>query len=155
MTTIDFTPLYRSSIGFDRLASVLNAALNTEQTPAGYPAYNIRMTDENRYAITLAVAGFKQSEIDIEVENGMLTVTGRKEPTESDDNFLYQGISFRPFERKFNLADHVEVMGAELDNGLLTIRLKKEIPEAMKPKRIEIQSNDKILEHKSETIQAA
>ena len=152
MNTIDLTPLYRSSVGFDRMASLLDAALRGEQQAGGYPPYDIEVVAENRYAITLAVAGFADNELDIQVENGVLTVRGKKD---SDDNaeerkFLYRGIANRAFERKFNLADHVEVVSADLNNGLLTISLKKEIPEAMKPRSIEIgRGNSQTIEHKA------
>ena len=150
MTTIDLTPFYRSSIGFDRLASMLDSALSTDQPATGAPPYNIEATEENRYAITLAVAGFTNDEIDIQVENGVLTVQGKKSDSEDSGQYLYQGITFRPFERKFNLAEHVEVTGANLSNGLLTISFVKEIPEAMKPRKIQIDTNKKVIEHKNE-----
>lgn len=138
MNRIDLTPLYRSSVGYDRFGSLLDAAFQTEKTSAGYPPYNIEAFEENNYAITLAVAGFKQSELDIQVENGVLTVRGKKEATDSSGNYLHQGIATRSFERKFNLADHIEVVNADLQDGLLTVALVKEVPEAMKPKSIAI-----------------
>lgn len=149
MNAIDLTPLYRSSVGFDRLGSLINHALTAESTTSGYPPYNIEVLDENRYAITLAVAGFSQEELDIQVEKGVLSVVGNK-ATKDERQYLYQGIANRTFERKFNLADYVEVTGADLFNGLLTISLKKEIPEAMKPKSIAINQDDNVLEHKAE-----
>jgi len=144
---IDLTPLYRSSVGFDRLATLLDTALRSEQASGGYPPYNIEITGENRYEITLAVAGFEESELELHVEKGVLTVRGRKAESQEERRFLHQGIATRTFERKFNLADHVEVSGAELKNGLLTIRLLREIPEAMKPRRIEINGKSSALEH--------
>ena len=157
MTTIDLTPFYRSSIGFDHLARMLDSALSAEQPASGYPAYNIESTDENRYAITLAVAGFTQDEIDIQVENDVLKIQGKKEETENKDQYLYQGFSIRPFERKFNLAEHVEVTDADLKNGVLTVKLVKEIPEAMKPRRIPIETDNssRVIEHQTKTEQAA
>ncbi|WDE11744.1 Hsp20 family protein [Thalassomonas haliotis] len=149
MNAIDLTPLYRSSVGFDRLGSLINHALTTESTPGGYPPYNIEVLDENRYAITLALAGFSQEELDIQVEKGVLTVRGNKH-AKDERTYLYQSIANRTFERKFNLADYVEVTGADLSNGLLTISLVKEIPEAMKPKSIAINQNSNVLEHKTE-----
>ncbi|WP_426415101.1 Hsp20 family protein [Aestuariirhabdus sp. LZHN29] len=149
MNAIDLTPLYRSSVGFDRLGSLINHALTAESTTSGYPPYNIEVLDENRYAITLAVAGFSQEELDIQVEKGVLSVAGNK-ATKDGRQYLYQGIANRTFERKFNLADYVEVTGADLSNGLLTISLKKEIPEAMKPKSIAINQDGNVLEHKGE-----
>lgn len=144
---IDLTPLYRSSVGFDRLASLLDTALRSEQASGGYPPYNIEITGENRYEITLAVAGFEESELELNVEKGVLTVRGRKAESQEERRFLHQGIATRTFERKFNLADHVEVSGAELKNGLLTISLLREIPEAMKPRRIAINGKSSTLEH--------
>lgn len=148
MNSIDLTPLYRNSIGFDRLASLLDSALRTDSVSPGYPPYNIEMLGENRYAITLAVAGFEQGELDLMVEKGVLTVRGKK-ANEEEHRYLHQGIANRAFERKFNLADHVEVTGADLQNGLLTINLVKEIPEAMKPRTIAInQTRDtSVIEH--------
>jgi len=151
MNTIDLTPLYRSTVGFDRLASLLDTTLRNQNTN-GYPPYNIEVTGDNRYGVTLAVAGFARDEIDIQVENGVLAVVGRKEKSDADRNYLYQGIATRSFERKFNLADHVEVTGASLDNGLLTISLVKEIPEAMKPRKIQIQGERPALDQNSAEV---
>lgn len=153
MNSIDLTPLYRSTIGFDRMASLLDSAMRGEQTSGGYPPYNIEVTGENQYGITLAVAGFEEDELNIQIENGVLSVRGKKAESEEDKQrrFLHQGIAYRTFERKFNLADHVEVRGAELKNGLLTIQLVKEIPEAMKPRSIAINGKESTpLEHKRE-----
>lgn len=155
MTTIDLTPLYRSSVGFDRLASLLDTAMRSDHPTAGYPPYDIEVLEEDCYAITLAVAGFERSELDIQVERGVLTVRGRKEPRSEQGKYLYQGIANRAFERKFNLADYVEVTGAEMTNGLLKISLKKIIPEAMKPRSIEIGEPTPAIEHGSEEDQAA
>ena len=137
MNRIDLTPLFRNSIGFDRFASLLDTALSNEPVSPGYPPYNIEMLEENKYAITIAVAGFTEAEIDIQVENGVLTVRGKKEKTESG-KYLHKGIANRAFERKFNLADHVEVVNADLEHGLLNLSLVREIPEAIKPKKIAI-----------------
>lgn len=148
MNTIDLTPLYRSSIGFDRYGSLLDSALRTDQAWAGYPPYNIEVVGDNRYTISLAVAGFNESDLEIQVEKGVLTIKGSKPKEDDDHNYLYQGIANRNFERKFNLADYVEVTGAQLQNGLLTIQLVKEVPEAMKPRTIAITSSEgKVLEH--------
>ncbi len=155
MTRIDLTPLYRSSIGFDRMGSLLDSALRSEKTSGGYPPYDIEVRGDDQYAITLAVAGFEQSELDIQVEKGVLSVRGKKATDESERNYLYQGIANRAFERKFNIADHVEVSGADMSNGLLTISLVREIPEAMKPKTIAINQSDNVLEHKSGSEKAA
>ncbi|MBY6062773.1 Hsp20 family protein [Pseudidiomarina sediminum] len=147
MATIDLSPLYRSSIGFDRMARLLDAAMRSEGNSAGgYPPYNIEVIGENRYAITLAVAGFAEDELSIEVENGVLKVQGRKADETEERQYLHKGIGFRNFERKFNLADHVEVKGAKMENGLLTIGLEKIIPEAAKPKKISIGNSLNLLE---------
>lgn len=138
MNAIDLTPLYRSSVGFDRVANLLDSALRANHSTSGYPPYNIEVTGENAYGITLAVAGFTEEEVDIQVENGTLTVSGKKAANDVEKQYLYQGIATRSFERKFNLADYVRVDDAELKNGLLTVNLTKEIPEAMKPRKISI-----------------
>ena len=138
MNRIDLTPLYRSSVGYDRFGSLLDAALQSEKASSGYPPYNIEVIEENNYAITVAVAGFKEAEIELQVENGVLTVRGKKEAVDTDKRYLHQGIASRSFERKFNLADHIEVVDASLADGLLSVSLVKEIPDAMKPRTIEI-----------------
>jgi molecular chaperone IbpA len=150
MTTFDFSPLFRTSVGFDRLASMLNSAHRPEQV-GGYPPYNIESRGENNYRITMAVAGFSESELNISTENNQLTVSGEKTEEEAENgNFLYRGIATRSFERRFNLADHVKVIGAALDNGLLHIELERELPEAIKPKKIEIQIGKSLLEGESQ-----
>jgi molecular chaperone IbpA len=154
MTTIDLSPLYRSSIGFDRLGSLLDTALRADKTTGGYPPYDIEVQGENQYSITLAVAGFEESELDIQIEKSVLRVRGKKAEDDKERSFLYQGIANRAFERKFNLADTIEVTGADLVNGLLTISLVKEIPEAMKPRSININQSGKELKHDSHTGQA-
>ena len=138
MTRFDFSPLYRNTVGFDRLSSLVDSALQYNTAENTYPPYNIQALDESRYQITLAVAGFDEPELEIEVKEGVLAVSGQKAETEESAKYLYQGIAHRNFQRRFQLADHVEVVGAALDNGLLTINLKKELPEAVKPKRIDI-----------------
>ena len=155
MTTIDLSPLYRSSIGFDRMGRLLDSALRSQNSAVGFPPYDIEATGDDRYAITLAVAGFEESELDLQVENGVLRVRGKKAETGDDKNYLFRGIANRSFERKFNLADHVEVTGAELKNGLLVISLVKEIPEAMKPRSIAITGAGATLEHKEKSEKAA
>jgi molecular chaperone IbpA len=149
MNTVDLGPFYRSSVGFDRLASLIDNALTSDNKAPSYPPYNIEMLDENRYAITLALAGYTEDELDIQVEKGVLTVSGEKEVNEKSQ-YLYHGIASGKFERKFNLAEYVEVSNAKLDNGLLTISLVREIPEAMKPKKIAINKGGNVLEHKAE-----
>lgn len=133
----DLSPLYRSTIGFDRFAQMLDDVAGFE-TPA-YPPYNIEKVGEDEYRITMAVAGFGQDELNVELNQNTLTISGRKSvKTENKGEFLHQGIAARSFERRFQLADHVEVQGAEIANGLLHVTLKREIPEAMKPRTIAI-----------------
>ncbi|WP_026052569.1 Hsp20 family protein [Gayadomonas joobiniege] len=140
MKNLDFTPLYRSFIGFDHLANLMDSAARTEKA-AGYPPYNIEATAEDKYRITLAVAGFDESELDINLEKNTLTITGRRADKNNQDDeqrFIYKGISERNFERKFQLGDQVKVSGAHMDKGLLYIDLYREVPEALKPRRIPI-----------------
>lgn len=155
MTTLDFTPLFRSRIGLDRLPSLLDTTSRTGQDLGGYPPYNIEVLEENRYELTLAVAGFDRSELDIQVEDGVLTVKGETSEVSGERKFLHRGIANRKFERRFNLADHVEVVNAELKNGLLTVDLVREIPEAMKPQRIAIKGGEEVLEHAGDDSEAA
>lgn len=137
MRTIDFSPLYRSVVGFDRLAALLDAAA-AQEGASGYPPYNIERTDENAYRVEIAVAGFRPEELNIEVKENLLTVQGRKAANDDQRQFLHRGLAERNFERRFQLADYVVVTDASLDNGLLSISLKRELPEALKPRRIEI-----------------
>ena len=139
MRTFDLTPLYRSTVGFDRLFSLLDQATGLESAPS-YPPYNIERTGENAYRITVAVAGFAEPELSIEVKENTLTIRGEKQTKQNEKNgeVLYQGIAARAFERRFQLADHVEVKGAALENGLLHVDLAREIPEAMKPRSVPI-----------------
>ena len=148
---IDLTPLYANTVGFDRFGSLLDAALSADRQSAGYPPYDIELVGENKYAITLAVAGFQENEVDVQVEQGVLTVRGRKEDQKMDSRYLHRGIATRSFERKFNLADHVEVVNAQLDNGLLKIALVKEIPEAMKPRKIPVGNTTPAIENAVES----
>ena len=138
MRQFDLSPLYRSAIGFDRMASLLDNASRNEQNQNGYPPYNIELINEHAYRITMAIAGFSKQEVSIQTEHNMLTVTGTKQAEDTERQYLYQGIAARGFERKFQLADHVRVTDASLENGLLHIDLVQEIPEAMKPRSIEI-----------------
>lgn len=137
MRTVDFSPLYRSVVGFDRLAALLDQAA-TQDSAAGYPPYNIERTDENAYRIEIAVAGFRPDELTIEVKENLLTVTGRKAANDDSRKFLHRGLAERNFERRFQLADYVIVTDASLDNGLLSVSLKRELPEALKPRTIAI-----------------
>ena len=139
MRHVDFSPLYRSTVGFDRLFSKLDS-LGQPESGQSYPPYNIERTGEDAYRITMAVAGFGESDISIEAHRTVLTVKGEKSETENGEGseFLYRGIAGRAFERRFQLADHMDVVGAALKNGLLHIDLKRNIPEEMKPRKIEI-----------------
>ena len=146
MTTFDFSPLYRTSVGFDRLARLLTSATRLEQGNS-YPPYNIKSTADNQYQITMAVAGFSDADLNITSEQNTLTVSGdREQDSEEGNEFLYRGIATRSFQRRFNLADHVRVTGANLENGLLHIFLERELPEAMKPRTIEIDTDSRLLD---------
>ena len=136
MRTIDFSPLYRSVVGFDRLASLLETA--TADAATGYPPYNIERTDENAYRIDIAVAGFRPEELNVEVKENLLTVTGRKAANDESKQYLHRGLAERNFERRFQLADYVIVTDANLADGLLSISLKRELPEALKPRTVQI-----------------
>lgn len=140
MRNFDFSPLYRSAIGFDRMANLLDNLSRAEQSQPAYPPYNIELTGEDKYRITMAVAGFSQAELSIEVNQNHLTVSANKQPDNKQSTYLYQGIAARSFERKFQLADHVQIKSASFENGLLHIDLLREIPEAMKPRSIPITS---------------
>ena len=135
MRSIDFSPLYRSAIGFDRLANLIESAASNGN--AGYPPYNIEQLGDNDYRISMAVAGFTQEELELSFQENLLTVKGNKQ-ADTERNYLYQGIAERGFERRFQLADYVRVKSADLKNGLLHIDLVREVPEAMKPRKIEI-----------------
>ncbi len=146
MTTLDLTPLFRSTVGFDRLHRMLESATRMDAASGGYPPYNIERTGEDAYRIVLAVAGFGEGDLNLEVEHGVLTVTGQiAEKTEEggEGTFLHRGIAGRAFERRFQLAEHIEVTGADLENGLLSIDLVREVPEALKPRTIEIANGKK------------
>ena len=147
MRNVDLSPLYRSFIGFDHLASMLDAASRSEKQN-GYPPYNIESLSEDKYRITMAIAGFAENEIDIEVEGNALVIVGKKADKQDEKKFIYKGISERNFERKFQLGDHVKVLAADLENGLLHIDLERVIPEAKKPRKIEIGS--KLIENQAE-----
>ncbi|TOD68303.1 Hsp20 family protein [Vibrio parahaemolyticus] len=140
MRNVDFSPLYRNAIGFDRLLSLMEA--NTaKNTSGGYPPYNIEQKDEHNYRITMAVAGFSEDQLDLTQNENMLIVKGERK-AEEGKNYVYQGIAERDFERKFQLADYVKVTGASMENGLLHIDLVREIPEAMQPRKIAIGGNN-------------
>jgi molecular chaperone IbpA len=149
MTTFDFTPLFRSAIGFDRLANALETAARVEN--GGYPPYNIELTGEDQYRISMAVAGFTQDDLNLEVKENILKVSGARNDEAGEHKYLHRGIANRSFERSFQLADYVRVDGAELKDGLLHIDLVREIPDAMKPRRIEIRgADDHLIESKAE-----
>ncbi len=136
MRTFDLTPLYRNTVGFDRVFDLLDTAGKIEA--GGYPPYNIERVDDDRYRITVAVAGFSESDLEIEVHENSLRITGARPESDENRTFLHQGIAGRSFERRFQIAEHVRIDGATLSNGLLNIELRREIPEAKKPRKIEI-----------------
>jgi molecular chaperone IbpA len=140
MRQFDLSPLYRSTVGFDRLFSLLDGAAGGDAAVPGYPPYNIERTDENAYRITVAVAGFSEQDLAIEVKENTLTIKGEKRAEERKSEILHQGIAARAFERRFQLADHVQATGANLENGLLHVELVREVPEAKKPRTIAIGS---------------
>ena len=148
MRTFDFTPLYRSTVGFDRMFSMLDQFAGVEDSVSNYPPYNIERANENAYRISVAVAGFTDADLSIETKENRLTIRGEKQTNDEEKtgNVLYQGIAARTFERGFQLADYVKVRGASLENGLLHVDLVREIPEAMKPRSIPIANSNKLLE---------
>ena len=158
MRTFDLAPLYRSTVGFDRLFSLLDQVAGVEASPS-YPPYNIERTGENAYRISLAVAGFTESDLSIETKENTLTIRGeRKQSAETAGEMLYQGIAARAFERRFQLADHVEVKAATLANGLLHVDLVREIPEQLKPRQIPIgtsAASAKVIDAKTGEAKAA
>jgi molecular chaperone IbpA len=143
MRTFDFTPLYRSAIGFDRLEQLFDNAQLLDPQPS-YPPYNIELVADNKYLITMAVAGFDRSELELETERDTLKVVGRKQKDETARTYLHRGIAARNFEQRFQLADHVKVVRASVDAGLLSIELVREIPEAMKARKIAIEGSGNV-----------
>ena len=137
---IDFSPLFRTAVGFDHLASMLEEASRADV--GGYPPYNIELTGEDRYRITLAVAGFSEEELELEVKEHVLRISGKRTEDKETPKFLYQGIATRAFERRYQLAEHIRIEGAQLKDGLLHINLVREIPEAMKPRKIAIHTEE-------------
>jgi molecular chaperone IbpA len=156
MRTFDFAPLYRSTVGFERMFSMLDQFGGAEAPVPNYPPYNIERTGENTYRISVAVAGFTDADLSIDTNENRLTICGEKQTNneEKASDVLYQGIAARTFERSFQLADHVEVKGASLENGLLHVDLVRELPEAMKPRSIPIASSGRLLEVKPAKIAA-
>ncbi|HEY8874112.1 MAG TPA: Hsp20 family protein [Stellaceae bacterium] len=154
MDRFDFTPLFRSTIGFDRLARLVDTANRVDSTAQAYPPYDIETTGEDAYRLTMAVAGFAQGELDITVHENTLIVTGKAQKDDENGRYLHHGIARRAFERRFSLADHLKVTGANLDNGLLHVDLVREVPEAMKPRTVKIgtveaQSRPQVTEQKA------
>lgn len=154
MRSIDLTPLMRATVGFDRMMNMLDSANRTDEGALSYPPYNIEKTGEDAYRIVMAVAGFGEDELDVTVKENSLTVTGKKDKPETEEgSYLYRGIATRAFDRRFDLADHIRVTGARLENGLLFIELVREVPEAMKPRTIKVETRPgkghKVLEGKA------
>jgi molecular chaperone IbpA len=154
MRTFDFAPLYRSTVGFDRMFSMLDQFTGVEDSVPNYPPYNIERASENAYRVSVAVAGFTEADLSIETKENRLTVRGEKQTDDEEKtgDVLYQGIAARTFERRFQLADYVKVKGASLENGLLHVDLVREIPEAMKPRSIPITNSSKLLEVKPSKV---
>jgi len=140
MRTYDLSPLFRTSVGFERLNQMLDSALRFEDNAPSYPPYNIEKLDEDSYRITMAIAGFGEDDVDVTVHENVLTVTGKLNEPQEERRFLHRGIAGRAFERRFQLAEHIKVSGARLVNGLLHIDLVREVPEAARPRRIEVTS---------------
>ncbi len=142
MRHYDFAPLYRATVGFDQVADLMDRVLAGETSQPGYPPYNIEKTAEDTYRISIAVAGFAENDLAVEVKDQALVVSARKAQEDEGRTFLHRGIATRAFERRFHLADHVRVRGAVHENGMLHIDLEREVPEALKPRRIEIAKPD-------------
>jgi molecular chaperone IbpA len=138
MDGFDFSPLFRSTIGFDRLTRLVDAATRVDNAALAYPPYNIEKTGEDSYRLTMAVAGFSPEEVDITVQENSLLVTGKAKKDGDESRYLHRGIARRAFERRFSLADHIKVVGATLENGMLHVDLVREVPEAAKPRKIQI-----------------
>ena len=139
MRTYDFTPMFRHSVGFDRMQRLMDAAM--ARTEVSYPPYNIETDGEDTYRVTVAVAGFDKNDLDVTLENDTLTITGKKDEETEGVTYLHHGIAGRSFQLKFNLADHIKVLNADLENGVLVIDLEREVPEALKPRQIEIKTH--------------
>lgn len=153
MRTYDFSPLYRATVGFDRIADLMDRVLATDVAQPAYPPYNIEKTAENAYRISIAVAGFAPDDLTVEVKDGALSVSARKAPDEGPRSYLHRGIATRAFDRRFALADHVRVTGASHADGMLHIDLVREVPEALKPRRIEIARPDLVEGRAVETLE--
>ena len=155
MTHLDLTPFYRSAIGFDRMANMVDSLFQApEQGQPNWPPYNIEKNDENSYRITMAVAGFAQADLDIVLHEQKLTVTGKQADDGEDRQYLYRGIASRQFERRFQLADFIQIKGASLRDGLLHIELERELPDAMKPRKIDILDAETVIEGTGSTMKS-
>ena len=155
MRTVDLAPLYRATVGFDRIADLMDRVLSNDVAQPTYPPYNIEKTAEDAYRISIAVAGFTPEELSVEIKDGSLHIAARKSGDEGGRTYLHRGIATRAFERRFALADHVRATGAVHENGMLHIDLVREVPEALKPRRIEIAragGTTPVLEAKAETV---
>jgi len=144
MRNFDMAPLYRATVGFDQIADMMDRVLSSDAAQPTYPPYNIEKTADDSYRISIAVAGFADEDLGVEVKEGQLIVSARKQPDEDERTFLHRGIATRAFERKFQLADHLRVTGAAHADGMLHIDLVREVPEALKPRRIEIASGSSV-----------
>ncbi|WP_435312271.1 Hsp20 family protein [Primorskyibacter sedentarius] len=146
MRSFDLAPLYRATVGFDQIADLMDRVLANDVSQSAYPPYNIEKTADDAYRISIAVAGFSDEDLSVEVKEQALVVSARKNDEDEERNYLHRGIATRAFERRFTLADHVRVVGASHANGMLHIDLQREIPEALKPRRIEISRETKAIE---------
>ena len=146
MRSFDFAPLHRSTVGFDQIANLMDRVLANDVAQPSYPPYNIEKLTDDSYRITIAVAGFSESDLSVEVREKSLSVSARKADEDTDKTFLYRGIANRAFERRFHLADHVQVTGAAHADGMLHIELERQVPEALKPRQIQIASNVSAIE---------
>ena len=154
MRTFDLAPLYRATVGFDQMADLMDRVLTDTATQPTYPPYNIEKTADDGWRIAIAVAGFAEDELSVELRDNALIVSARRERDEEGRTFLHRGIATRAFERRFHLADHVRVTGAVHENGMLNIDLVREVPEALKPRRIEIATRGSEGGQKGETVEA-
>jgi molecular chaperone IbpA len=155
MANLDFTPLYRTTIGFDRLPLLMQTAMRTSDSDLGYPPYNIEKLGDDAYRIVVALAGFTKDDLEVVSESGRLVVRGKMSERADDTEYLHRGIASRSFERRFDLADYVEVEGATFENGLLTIGLRRELPEKFKPRTIKLGRSPSVLPTVKRPSQAA
>ena len=154
MRKLDFAPLYRSTVGFDHLSTLLETVNRSDSSTQTYPPYNIELLEQDQYRITMAVAGFAQADLDIVLHEQKLTVTGKQADDGEDRQYLYRGIASRQFERKFQLADFIQIKGATLRDGLLHIELEREVPDAMKPRKIDILDTGTVIEGAGSTMKS-